>query len=322
MDFFQDFLQAWLWKILFTFAAMAVSYVIFVCCRKYATSTWGSRFVSRSVDSDRKQQPDGDDNQKPCGTEPAKAGKIGLAVVIANEYEGENKLKGTVKDKERWEEAFRNLQFDVRTSKKVGLNANKKEMLRLIKSLSEIHVRDDDVPHCRNIAFVFSGHGYRGGIISQDLEELNLESDVFPWLFREKFDTRRKFIFVDACRTTASASGQKGFEITASMIPKGSSNPNVIGVGAFVAYATLDRLAATDLKDGSYFSKFTTEEIQKDNSISSALDKAIGRVDKQPIKYYTRPTYINQLSGELNLYRDAKQLRGGTFYVCHCIDWM
>ena len=314
MNFYQDILQTWSWgEILFTFAiGTAVLFVIFFCC-KY--TKLDSRFLSRPVDPDRKQ--------KPCSTEPAEGGKIGLAVVIANEYEGESKLKGTAKDKERWEEAFRNLQFDVRTSETVGLNANKKEMLRLIESLSQIHVRDADVPYCRNIAFVFSGHGYSGGIISQDLEQLNLESDVFPRLFREKFDSRRKLIFVDACRTTEP--GQKGFEITTSMIPKGSSKPNVIGVGAFVAYATLDRLAATDFEDGSHFSKFTTEEIQKDNTISAALDKAIGEIDRQAIKYYTRPTYINQLSGELNLYQEAKR-RGSyvrTFYVwsgyTHCV---
>ena len=312
MNFFQDFSRS----ILLTLAIGAAGlFVIIRFVAKNILQSWVvARFVPSPVDLDRKQQPDSDDNRKPCGTEAAKAGKIGLAVVIANEYKGEDKLEGTAKDKERWEEAFRNLQFDVRTSKEVGLNANKTEMLRLIDSLSQIHVRDADVPHCRNIAFVFSGHGYSGVIISQDSKELNLESEIFPLLLCKSLYTRRKLIFVDACRTTKS--DQKGFAFTSKML-EGISKSEV-GVGAFVAYATLDRLAAPDLKDGSHFSKFTTEEIQKDNTISAVLDKAIGKVDNQHYKqaskspYYTRPIYIYGLSGELNLYQEAKQR--GTFY--------
>ena len=254
----------------------------------------------------------------PCNILPAKGGKIGLAIVIANEYkdlpEGRGRLVGTAKDKERWEKLLRELEFDVRTSGNIGLNVRKDKMLELIKLPAQLHVKDKDVGTCRYIVFVFSGHGYNGGIISEDCKALDLQREVFPRLFCERLYNFKKLIFIDACRDDSS--NQKALEISKEMLTKGTSddgsNPSVIGVGALTAYATLDRLAAPDSNEGSDFSKFVTEGLQEDVTITVAMDRAIENVIDKHSQYYTRPMYINQLPGEVNLYSDAMKMKKGT----------
>ena len=152
----------------------------------------------------------------------AAAGKIGLAIVISNQYEGVEKLNGTAKDKERWEKVFEDLQFDVRTSREVGLNASKEEMLELCNLPQEIPIKQKDVPNYRFIAFVFSGHGYRDTrnndvIVSQDGKSLSLESDVFPRLFGGRRGDWIKLIFIDACRSDPS---QEKLSLTKSHVEK------------------------------------------------------------------------------------------------------
>ena len=77
---------------------------------------------------------------RPPPAEPAQYRKIGIAIVIANDGENIKKLHGVKRDKERWEEVFRELEFDVRTSRTVGWNASKEEMLELCKLPNKIHI--------------------------------------------------------------------------------------------------------------------------------------------------------------------------------------
>ena len=262
---------------------------------------------------------------------PAETGKIGLAVVIANEYEGKSRLVGTAKDKELWEEAFKKLNFDVRTSQEVGLNCNREEMLRLIDLLNRIYIRERDVRTYRHIAFVFSGHGYKGGIYShgEKPECVDLEKEVFPRIFHDKRDTFNKLIFIDACRTPTIADGkfkrwlkylfgkglsQAPLEISRAMIPKSPDDDGVYsGVGAFIAYATLDGRAATDSRDGSNFSRCVTKWLKEDETVSAAVSKATAETEGMSTPYYTRPERINLLSGEVNLYRDALEAAKSTY---------
>ena len=248
---------------------------------------------------------------------PAERGKIGLAVVIANEYEGKNRLAGTAKDKELWEEAFKELNFDVRTSRGVGLNSSKEEMLRLIDLLNQICIRERDVRKYRHIAFVFSGHGYDGGIYSQDEKCLDLKEEVFPRIFHDKRDTFNKLIFVDACRTcNFNRKGLNSLRISSEMIPKSRSGDSVFGgVGAFIAYATLNGRGAPDSRDGSNFSKYVTKWLQEDETISTAVTKATAEIESTSTQYYTRSERINLLSREVHLYREALKA-AGSMYGC------
>ena len=259
----------------------------------------------------------------PCNILPAKGGKIGLAIVIANEYEDlpedHGRLVGTAKDKERWEKLLEDLQFDVRTSGTKGLNASRDEMLDLIGLPARIHVKNKDVPTCRYVVFVFSGHGYKDGIVSEDLENLDLQREVIPLLFCERLYHFNKLIFIDACRSVNDGPGQKALEISREMLTKGSSEdgstPSVIGVGALTAYATLDRLGAPDSNEGSDFSKFVTEGLREDVTVTVAMDRAIENVIDTSSQYYTRPMYINELPGEVNLYSDAMKMKTGTYWL-------
>ena len=197
---------------------------------------------------------------------PAKERKIGLAIVIANEYDGisNKKLRGVRQDKERWEEVFKELEFDVRTSREAGLNANKEEMLELCKLPNEIQIRQEDIPTYQYIAFVFSGHGCEGFIISQDNMELNLETEVFPNLFgKDKFV---KLIFIDACRQFIGR-GEPTEGDLKLYVQKAMGNPTVkyrpdpsqAREYAFISYATLPGHSVEDTFDGSEFSKSFTK---------------------------------------------------------------
>jgi hypothetical protein len=255
----------------------------------------------------------------PCNILPAKGGKIGLAIVIANEYEDlpedDGRLVGTAKDKERWEKLLEDLQFDVRTSGTKGLNVSRDGMLDLIELPARIHVKNQDVTTCcRYIVFVFSGHGYKDGIVSEDLRKLNLQSEVIPLLFCERLYHFQKLIFIDACRNDIDGSGKKALKISKGILPKGTSvdgsHPFVIGKGALTAYATLDRLATPNSNEGSDFSKFVTKWLRENATITVALDRAIEDVVDKSSQYYTRPMYISQLSGEVNLCSDAMKIKG------------
>ena len=90
-------------------------------------------------------------------------------------------------------------------------------------------------------------------------------------------------------------------------ISGGSSTPST-GIGAFVAYATFDRLSAMDFKDGSHFSNLPPSGFKR--TTTSVLPWT-RRLEKLRTSLRSMPTYINQLSGELNLYQEAKQR--GTF---------
>ena len=254
---------------------------------------------------------------------PAETGRIGLAVVIANEYEGENRLVGTAKDKELWEEAFKELNFDVRTSRGVGLNSSKEEMLRLIDLLNQIFIRERDVRKYRHIAFVFSGHSYDGGIYSQDEKCLDFKKEIFPRIFHDKRDMFNKLIFIDACRTcNFNRKGLNLLRISSEMIPKSRGEDSVSGdVGAFIAYATLNGCAAPDSRDGSNFSKYVTKWLLKDETISAAVTKATAEIERMSTQYYTRSERINLLSHEVNLYREALKA-AKSMYGCTVQQYM
>ena len=257
----------------------------------------------------------------------AATGKIGFAIVIANQYEGANRLNGTAKDKERWEKVFENLQFDVRTSGEVGLNASKEEMLRLCSLPQEIPIRQKDVPNYRFIAFVFSGHGYRDAsnndvIVSQDGEPLSLESEVFPCLFGGRRGDCIKLIFIDACRSDPS---QEKLALTKSHVEKAlnPSNPTVYATSrftddAFIAFATLRGFLTEDDSCGSIFSSSFTNLLQTDISLVIAMTKVTEEVLNSPTLHYFRPMSINMLSCDVNLYQSAKL---GTYVVLFCMQW-
>ena len=248
---------------------------------------------------------------------PSKIGKIGLAVVIANEYEGENRLVGTAKDKEFWEEAFEKLNFDVRTSlaRGVGLNSTKKEMIRLIDLLHQIVIRERDLQH---IAFVFSGHGCNGGILSHDNKWLDLEKDVFPCIFHPKLTTFNKLIFIDACRTSIDGVERKSLKISSEMISKSCDGRSSLDdARAFIAYATLKGRATADLRDGSNFSKCVTKWLQRDLTLSVVMDKATAEIHRMEADYYAIPERITSLRDEVNLYREAlKATKSMYVWVC------
>ena len=263
-------------------------------------------------------------NSLPCTC--AAAGKIGLAIVIANQYKGAWKLNGTAKDKERWEKTFKYLNFDVRTSEKVGLNASKEEMLRLCKLPQIIVIRQKDVPNYRFVAFVFSGHGYRDTsnnhiIVSQDGEPLSLESEVFPCLFGGRRGDCIKLIFIDACRSDPS---QKELALTGSHVEKAICCSNsAVHVApdlptttddVFIAFATLEGLSAEDTAQGSVFSSSFTKWLKKDISFVSAMMKVTEEVNDSRTHQYYRPMSINKLSRDVNLYKEAKLNKG--VYVC------
>ena len=266
----------------------------------------------------------------------AAAGKIGLAIVIANQYEGVENLKGTAKDKERWEKTFKDLQFDVRTSGEVGLNASKEEMLRLCNLPRNIPIRQKDVPNYRFVAFVFSGHGYRDTsnndvIVSQDGESLSLESEVFPCLFGGRRGDCIKLIFIDACRSDPS---QKKLSLTKSHVGKAlkDSNPAIDPIlsvydpnvhptsdftdDAFIAFATLKGFPAEDDSCGSVFTTSFTNLLQTDISLVNAMTKVTEEVLNSPTQHYFRPMSVNMLSCDVNLYQSAKS---GMYLVLFCI---
>ena len=248
----------------------------------------------------------------------AAAGKIGLAIVIANQYEGVEKLNGTAKDKKRWEKAFKYLNFDVRTSETVGLNANRDEMLRLCERLQRITIRPNDVSNYRYIAFVFSGHGYKDAnrgdvIVSQDGKPLSLESEVFPCLFGGRRGDCIKLIFIDACRSDPS---QEKLALTKSHVEKAieRGNPTVRVApdlstkdNVFIAFATLMGLPAGDTPKGSLFSSSFTKWLRKDIPLVSAMDEVIEEViySNTDHSFEFRPMSVNMLSCKVNLYRSA-----------------
>ena len=256
----------------------------------------------------------------------AAAGKIGLAIVIANQYDGVAKLNGPAKDKERWEKTFEYLKFDVRTSETVGLNASKKEMLDLCNLPQIITIKQKDVPNYRYIAFVFSGHGYKDAnhndvIVTQDGEPLSLESEVFPCLFGGRRGDCIKLIFIDACRSDPS---QEELALTGSHVEKAIIRSNhAVHVtpdlptttdDAFIAFATLDGLSAEDTVQGSVFSSSFTKWLKKDISLVSAMMKVTEEVNDSSTHQYYRPMSVNKLSLDVNLYKEAKLNKG--MYVC------
>ena len=257
----------------------------------------------------------------------AAAGKIGLAIVIANQYEGAEKLNGTAKDKEQWEKVFEYLQFDVRTSGEVGLNASKEEMLRLCNLPQEIAIRQKDVPNYRFIAFVFSGHGYRDTsnndvVVSQDGKSLSLESEVFPCLFGGRRGDCIKLIFIDACRSDPS---QGELSLTKLHVEKALKRSNTTARAtsdftddAFIAFATLMGFPTEDDSCGSIFSNSFTNLLQTDISLVTAMTKVTEEVLNSPTLHYFRPMSVNMLSCDVNLYQSAKL---GTYVVLFCMQW-
>ena len=275
-------------------------------------------FLRRSLFRKTRESSSRSPSTFPDEPAPAESGKIGLAVVIANEYEGKNRLVGTAKDKELWEETFKELNFDVRTSRGVGLNSSKEEMLRLIDLLHQIPLWGIDVRNYRHIAFVFSGHGYDGGIYSQHEERLDFKKEVFPRIFHDKRDTFNKLIFIDACRNSIDdGKGQKSLKISSEMIPKSCDGDGVsVGVGAFIAYATLSGRSVPDSRDGSYFSRCATKYLQEDLTLSVVMDKAADEIREMSKNHYTLPERISLLSGGVNLYRDARSMYLSTVLSC------
>ena len=275
----------------------------------------------------------------------AATGKIGLAVVIANQYEGSERLNGTAKDKERWEKTFEYLQFDVRTSGEIGLNASKEEMLRLCNLPQNIRIKQKDVRDYRYIAFVFSGHGYKDAyhndvIVSQDGKSLSLESEVFPCLFGGRRGDCIKLIFIDACRSDpnqgelslsklhvekAIKHRSQETSLTKFLVEKifKRSNPTVHAMSdftddAFIAFATLRGLPTEDDSCGSIFSSSFTNLLQTDISLVIAMTKVTEEVLNSPTHHYFRPMSVNMLSCDVNLYQSAKL---GMYVVLFCMQW-
>ena len=157
------------------------------------------------------------------------SGRRGVAVIIANDYEGCSnnypRLNGTRKDAKAMEETFQYLDF----ATIVKINITKDEICGLIRAVASCRKYPEGY-NC--IAVVFAGHGSQNKmIVSSDEKDVNLQVEII-----NPFDPKNspfikdipKIVLVDACR--------------GELQPRGShSNTDLrVPTNVLVAYSTMD----------------------------------------------------------------------------------
>lgn len=186
----------------------------------------------------------------------------GLAVIIYNEYEGDNSLPGVGEDARAMEKAFKFLRFAI-----IALKDGTEKQIRDI--IGDV-VNYKSYPENYNcFAIVFSGHGGSGKtIFSHDLKRVNFDEAIIQPLrtMPNHQSLEAKLVFIDACRGSKSKGDQvEKFEI--------SVLPNL-----FVAYSTMEEYVAfmmPDHKKGSVWMQILAKELME-NKTSSIGDLVAG----------------------------------------------
>jgi hypothetical protein len=116
--------------------------------------------------------------------------------------------------------------------------------------------------HCHYVIFVFSGHGAKGVLESQDGKLMSLEHDIFPLLFKKgHFGNVPKLIFLDTCRSDQK-NGRLSLEDSLSSVWKKGM------AGYYHLCAAPSGYPAFDHDSGSVFSKVVTHLLCKGVSLS------------------------------------------------------
>lgn len=204
---------------------------------------------------------------------PQKERTVGIAFIITNDYEGKYALRGPQFDGDKWEEVLRELRFDVH--RKSNLSKNRTIAFLKAHTHEGISIRR---PDCHYVIFVFSGHGAKGVLYSQDMKSMSLENDLLPLFFGEgNFRTVPKLIFLDACRSDQKI-GHLSLEDSLSKVWKEGM------AGYYHLCAAPSGYPVLDGDSGSKFSEIVTGLLCQGSSLSSLQDETEKELERHAYK--------------------------------------
>ena len=118
------------------------------------------------------------------------------------------------------------------------------------------------------MVFVFSGHGKKGALVSQDSLDMDLETEIFPFFFGESnFKAVEKLIFLDACQTPSSRSHLSLDDSLSKVWRPGSG-----AAGYFSLCSTPFGYWARDGSNGSAFSDIVTKKLVQRLTLAQVVD--------------------------------------------------
>jgi hypothetical protein len=214
---------------------------------------------------------------------------VGIALIVTNGYEGPRyKLPGTRDDHEKWTRALETLKFDIRSIR----NESKANTLEFFRVASTIPVDGK----CRYLVFVFAGHGRKGVVYSQDMQEINLQKELLPHLFLHgNFRSVEKLIFLDACRNEDK--DKERLSLSDSLVHVWGPGSGAAGYFSFCATPSLYK--ARGGLSGSAFSDSVTKKIITRVSLPNLVDEVRTELreeaQSQEIEYIN-PVYEDNLT--------------------------
>jgi hypothetical protein len=231
---------------------------------------------------------------------------VGIALIVTNGYEGPRyKLPGTRDDHEKWTRALETLKFDIRSIR----NESKANTLEFFRVASTIPVDGK----CRYLVFVFAGHGRKGVVYSQDMQEINLQKELLPHLFLHgNFRSVEKLIFLDACRNEDK--DKERLSLSDSLVHVWGPGSGAAGYFSFCATPSLYK--ARGGLSGSAFSDSVTKKIITRVSLPNLVDEVRTELreeaQSQEIEYIN-PVYEDNLTaGSEKILLNLQSTQGST----------
>ena len=224
----------------------------------------------------------------------------GFAIIISNDYAttpGLDTLKGTHKDSQRMEEAFKSLNI---ATFKVH-NITKLRLVGLLNGTAQYETYPEG---SKCIAFVFSGHGLDSThIYMQDGQLMHITNEIIQPLLPSRaphIGTIPKLFFIDACRgsrditpvvVSKSAGGavlethQKGgTDATLQLPPEGNF---------LVAYSTMPEYRAYEMKgDGGVWMTTLAEKLRTSQDYVEVI---LSDVRKELLQKYQSPGWTARM---------------------------
>jgi hypothetical protein len=150
--------------------------------------------------------------------------------------------------------------------------------------------------------FVFSGHGVKGVLESQDGKLMSLKDDLLPLLFGKGLGSVPKLIFLDACRSDGKE-GRLSLEDSLSEVWKEGT------AGYYHLCAAPSGYSAFDDNSGSMFSKVVTRLLCQGASLSSLQEETEAELYRHARESKTKAIVVDSHTRELGAHSERVLLR-------------
>ena len=241
----------------------------------------------------------------------------GFALILTNDYcddvAGSLKaLSGTRADGKKMCETMQVLKFETHWEH----NATATVMRRLVRETA----RCQYLPNYKRLVFVFSGHGKKHILCTQDGKQVNF-LDIMKQFYPDQsphIGTLPKLFFIDACRGSLSTQPvliSKGGHDVSLRVPEKSN--------FLVAYSTMPDHEAHEVQgQGGIWMSILAEKLSTTEASILDVLTAVNaklcqgyRIDEKTC--FQQPELVSRLNEEVHLLREAKTVNGEQYAHYH-----